>query len=170
MKWSISTIPLVVAMTLCGCATGQDVYIGTDIVQVIPHEKAVAYLQKSVRNSHTGYECTVSATGIVFPRRGEMPDYGEMPFEQLRAHTVWASWPSPSGSTGFVLLVEGVTGLLSGDRCILFVHPDPGPLTQPSPNKGMSTALEAIVSLGASYSKPSSTTVPGLRVFMPIGL
>lgn len=168
MIWTRSVALALIALLLCGCATGQDIYVGADIVQVIPHAKAVSFLQKIVRRSHTGYECAVSDQGIAFPSRQGMFNMGVVPFDQLRAHTVWASWPS--GGTGFVLSVEGAGGLVVPARCILFVHPDPGEFTLPPPNKDLSTALEAIVSLGAAYSKPSRANVPGLRVFMPIGL
>lgn len=169
-RWNLWAVAA--SLALGSCATGQDVYIAyiaADVVRVIPHNKAVAFLQQSVRRSHTGYECKVSDTGIAFPPRSGMPDYGVLPFQQLRARTVWASW-APSGAVGLVVLAEGVTGLLTGDRCILYIHPNPGPLgTRPPANKGMSTALEALVSLGASYSMPPESSDGSLRVYMPVG-
>lgn len=160
---------ILAALGLSACATGQDVNIGVDIVRVIPHDRAVSFLQKAVRSYHTGYECKVFDDGIVFPQRSGMPNYGLMPYGSLKAHSVWASWSS--GGSGLVVLAEGVTGLIGADRCILYIHPNPGPLgTRPPPDTGMQTALEAVISLGATYKLPPESADGSLRVFMPVGL
>jgi hypothetical protein len=158
-----------VAFALSGCATGQDVYLGEDVVAVIPPNKAIAYLQNSVRASHTGYECRVYSAGVSFPLRPGMPNNGVVPFGQLRARTVWAGFSN--GSTALAVLAEGQVGLLGGDRCVLHVHPNPGPIgTRPPLDEGMTTTLEAIVSLGAQYTKPPVSNDGSLRVFMPVGI
>jgi len=154
---------------LGGCATGQDIYVGADIVSVIPRDKAIAYLRNTVRSQRTGYECHVFDNGIVFPSRPGMPNNGIVPFQQLRARTVWASFIN--GGTALVVLAEGQTGLLGGDRCVVYAHPNPGPIGTPPPlDHAMSKSVEALVSLGAQYSKPPVSSDGSLRVYTQVGI
>jgi hypothetical protein len=106
---------VLLSFLLLGCATGQDVYIGDDIVSVIPPDRAVAFLKLTALQEHTNYDCQISDNGIAFPSRPGLPDWGIVPFKRIRVRTVWAEWPPnsarPNGAAQFALQTPPGLGL-----------------------------------------------------------
>ena len=172
-----------VCPVLMGCTTSQDVYIDADITAVIPPDRAVAFLMRTVQIEHSGVECRIFDDGIAFPSRPGIPNWGIVPFQKIRARAVWAHWPIAGTAlavgSGLAVVAEGQVGLIHirspewedlGDRCIIHSHPDPGPEgTIPPPDPGMKMAIEALVSLGASYERASKTDNGSARIYLVVG-